>query len=1045
MSQGVGCGCCLPKTAWPPTSSTTAGELLAFISVWENYEDTIAIYLDAVNGNDGNDGLTENKAVATLAKAFALADARTESIKKVAVIGELKVSGGMPTNKNHIVITGDGTGNSVIDMHNDCINLNGDVTFENIKLVHTTSYGGKVLYSNNYVLAFGNGVVTDSDYAVRAGTDKTARFGLPIDVSFNSGAFASLEIGNFWVNTNRTTSAETNVVIDGARITTVAFTSNGYNATHVGNSFNGPVRLTVNSGYVKTISVTTQADNAAKYAEFLDTVEILSNHGCTVSIENQFTAPNGVWIVNATKAEDGSYLEMTSEKGVYNVVGEMTAFAMDANGTSYVSMDGVLTLPAGYYTVEFVDKIEYIQQGDDIMFYSTCNLDLSLVKVPQHDGKVFIGWYYKDGTAPAYKDVQFKAGDVLTAKYIDYVAQNEDATAGDFYIKGAQIRLANANVKNGLRYIVEMDDAFYTELTQYSESIIDAENPNYGTLILPTTLTKGRSMFYEKPIVVEWNLSDGKLGSKDYPYDLDQTHNATPVTTNSVFKEAHTPKSVPAVNTFAKTDTATQYTVCLTGTAKRNYSEYYSVRGYIRYIDANGFERVFYSDYYQTSLYEMAKTAKANNETGYHINKILSYVDAAPGEGGFYDDYMAENYDNRKLLSGYPTTTDTDPNHAMYALANGMKVREVEINYSGNADDDSVEIVHFADTHLNWINEKDLYNAYPSTISTYRGRSWLRNGSSTAAITTAMEYGFFFDQIVITGDIMDYFSWGCAEIMQKLIVDRDSEILMALGNHEPAEKMQSDANVPNQYNGRTEIYPVLQSVWPHDIYYQSKIIYNDNDQAKAMCVVLNNEADVYIESQGTMLAADVEKARELGIPILIFEHDPISTNNPEDDPRWFFYEKGDWSWQEYNASNANHKNFPTKVENGKTYILATLYDPEIHDAKGLTPYTLNSYETLWVNDPETNSYVPPTAAWYSKRGAGRPGSDEVTMQVYNVIVSNADVIRGVFCGHVHNHMYSEIKATYVDENGNTVDTFIPQYCVTANAYNNGNAIKITVR
>jgi len=952
----------------------------------------------------------------------------------------------MTKNTNPIVITGDGSGNSVFDLYNDLIYLGGDIKFENIELTHTTTASGKVLYSDNHDLSFGEGVVTDSDYIVRLGGDHTGNWGKKITGTFESGTFATLEVGNFWVYTNRATASGAEVVVDGANITTLSFTSNGWLTTQLGNDYTGPVRVTVNSGSVKTIAVTTQADNSAKYTTFQDTVEILANNGTVTTIEDSFTAPNGAWIVKAAKAEDGSYLEYTETKGTYKVAGGMTALAKDTSGNQYVSMDGVLTLPAGTYNVEFVDKIDYIVANDTIKFYSTCtDLDLSLLKATQYDGKAFMGWVYENGEAPNYADNEFAPGDVLVAKYIDYTPENATATAGDFFIKGAQVRLSSEK-GNGLRYIVQMNDDFFADLTQYSASIIDSANPNYGTLILPTTLTKGRSMHYDKEIPVEWNLNDGKLGSKDSPFDLDQAHNATPITTNSVFKTAYKPSAVPAVNTFAEITTsdgdATLYTLCLTNIAENNYTNFYSVRGYIRYIDANGFERVFYSDYYQTNIYKISNAALEAGEEGQYLTEVQTYVEAKPGEGGRYDAYMAANYANRTLLSGYSTTADKDPNHAMYALSNGFKVREVEINYSGNATDDPVEIVHFADTHLNWINEQDLYEALPSTISTYRGRSWNRNGSSTAAISTAMEYGSLFDQIVVTGDVMDYFSWGCAEIMDKLIIDRDDNIMMALGNHEPAELMQNDASVGSYYNGRTELYPLLQELWPNDIYYFSKIIYNDNGQAKAMCVTLNNEQDKYIAEQGTKLAADVEVAREMGIPILIFEHDPISTNNPDADPMWFFYEKGDWSWMKWSATNANHKHFP---QDASGYILATKYDPAIHDAMGLTPYKLNDYETLWVNCEETNELVPPTSAWYSKRGAGRPGCDATTQSVYDVIISNADVIRGVFCGHVHNHMYTEIKATYVDTNGTTVNTIIPQYCVTANAYNNGSAIKISVK
>ena len=64
-------------------------------------------------------------------------------------------------------------------------------------------------------------------------------------------------------------------------------------------------------------------------------------------------------------------------------------------------------------------------------------------------------------------------------------------------------------------------------------------------------------------------------------------------------------------------------------------------------------------------------------------------------------------------------------------------------------------------------------------------------------------------------------------------------------------------------------------------------------------------------------------------------------------------------------------------------------------------------------------------------------SSELDKRVYSLIVDNADVVRGLFCGDYHNFMYTEIKGTD--------GTMIPQYVSTANAYENGCAVKITIK
>lgn len=76
---------------------------------------------------------------------------------------------------------------------------------------------------------------------------------------------------------------------------------------------------------------------------------------------------------------------------------------------------------------------------------------------------------------------------------------------------------------------------------------------------------------------------------------------------------------------------------------------------------------------------------------------------------------------------------------------------------------------------------------------------------------------------------------------------------------------------------------------------------------------------------------------------------------------------------------------------------------------------------------------------------GCDGTIGASLEVYEIITHNADIIKGVFCGHWHSDYYTEIIGSYTDENGNTVDAVIPQYVNTANAYDNCHLIKITVK
>lgn len=525
----------------------------------------------------------------------------------------------------------------------------------------------------------------------------------------------------------------------------------------------------------------------------------------------------------------------------------------------------------------------------------------------------------------------------------------------NFFIKKAEI--INGE-KPGLRFVICKNDTALKELP---------ENYEFGAIMLPTDDTWGRDMFIGTPIVAEWTWPEE---DKDR-FFVKRDNGHTPIILKA--REVET------------ADGRTVYSALIENIEKENYWTSYSVKGYIKYTE-NGEQKVIYTEYMQTSLYRLAKGADCDL-----CRRITDYV-----ENERKDKYMVENFSEIKKISGFPETEDKDPNHKMYVIKNGYKLRDVVID-TGRRDANGnplmpAEVLHFADVHLNWVNERDLAEADINTISTYRGRAWNRDGYSIPRINTAMELASFYDKAVITGDIMDYFSWGCAEIMTKLIVDKsDGNVIMAIGNHEPAELMQSDTPGLKYRYSVEERYERIQSVWPNNVYYHSEILKNKNGDNMALLVALDNQRHAYWGHQAEPLQKDADRARELGIPLLIFQHCMICTNNPEYSRATFFGEPG--------------------------------------DVGGKDPAT-------WYTDTQA-------------KFAGNSESDQETMSVYNVIVRNHDVIKGIFCGDWHNNMYTEVLAqnpdgtTAIGQDGKP--KVIPQHTVTVNAYMGGNAIKITVK
>ena len=268
-------------------------------------------------------------------------------------------------------------------------------------------------------------------------------------------------------------------------------------------------------------------------------------------------------------------LDVTEIAGKYTVPAGVVAIAVDAEGNRYVSSNNMLTVPgAGVYTV----YTDYVVENNVIDFYNTVTLDVAALEVTEAADEIFLGWVLADGTAPKAEETEFKAGDKLSAKFIEFDVENEEGTAGDFFIKGAQIRL---EAPAGMRYIVEMDNEFYAELTQYSAELVEAEKPHFGTYVIPADL-------------------------------YDSAEHA----------------EVPAYKLYAETDEVTQYTVCLINIKEGSYDRDYTVYGYIDYIDANGVMHTLTTKDYSTSIYDVAKVAVSKGETSEFLTTIIAAVEA---------------------------------------------------------------------------------------------------------------------------------------------------------------------------------------------------------------------------------------------------------------------------------------------------------------------------------------------------------------------------------------------------------------------------------
>lgn len=563
------------------------------------------------------------------------------------------------------------------------------------------------------------------------------------------------------------------------------------------------------------------------------------------------------------------------------------------------------------FTVTEPDSGAYTIDGATLTVNEEIALDLSKVDPEELEGKLFIGWSDAEGN-PAVNNQTLAAGTVLTAQYIDYNAEDDV----DFKVVDTEVR---TEISTGLRFTVEQSNALYESLPSVAE---------YGIAVLPSDILNNNS-WAELTLDLEYVYGDNTFTATD----------------------------VKAEKLYATETDRIRYTACITDIGDEKLMRQYTVRGYIKYTDLNGVERVLYTDYASANMYATARADLKAEGLSADKQAVLEDMIAAA------EAIQAEKYDVDKITV---TGSANDLTSYVYQLGTGgIYVREAVINAGLDA---PIEIVQLSDLHFNYLNARDYAEKNPTVLSTADMRTLARNGSSAANARAAVDYARTADGVVVTGDIFDYLSWGGVELMYKEVWDIIPDALLTVGNHEYLQKM---LGVMPESLTADERWGILESVWKHNIYYSSKVI-----DDKVMLIQLNNGEAKFYESQIAPLTADIELARQNGYTVLVFTHEPICTGN--------------------SAESA------------------------------VTPIRADSSSSA-VN-------------FYTSQVGGN-GADDATKAVCSLIYSNADVIKGVFNGHMHNDYYTEISA--VTASGETA--IIPQYTSTGGFYNNGCAIKITIQ
>lgn len=478
---------------------------------------------------------------------------------------------------------------------------------------------------------------------------------------------------------------------------------------------------------------------------------------------------------------------------------------------------------AAYLDGEMVDSANIFVRLADMKNYGTEikifeDDTLVVLSDEKHDdisGKLFIGWTDAEGNA-LENEAEYPAGTVLKAQYVDF-------TADSYEIAGVQMKDAGAQE---IRYVIDTNDKFLSALPE----VVDA-----GAMVMSPEILNSKELNWAE---IEYNKTytvDGEEYTPEY-YTLDEISKADGVTSMAFSIKV----------------------------AENEYAKEFTARGYIRFKDYNGNENVIYTNEYQTSIFNIAEYLY-NFKSG-EINATAKATCKAITDA--IKNAAKDKYDTEKTVY-----CGSEENYGtyIYTLANSnLMVREHVID-SGLGGED-VTIVQVNDVHFNYLNEKDWAEANPTLMGTYEGRQWLKDAGCVPVARNVLAYAKQSDLLVAAGDILDYLSHGTVELTHKEIWRYFPTALIAKGNHEMPQSMQSAVGETMSWADR-EAW--LNSVWKHDIDYTSRVLKN-----KVMAIQLDNGLNGFTSTQAIKLKADLEIARAKGYTVLLFMHIPLFTNNP---------------------------------------------------------------------------------------------------------------------------------------------------------------------
>ncbi len=551
----------------------------------------------------------------------------------------------------------------------------------------------------------------------------------------------------------------------------------------------------------------------------------------------------------------------------------------------------------------------------------------------------------------------YKFGDVLTAQYIDYATS-------DFVMEQTEVR-DDKECDPSLRFVFNEKKGF-PNITER------------GILWLTINKSYAAELYIDTPTVV-YHTMEGEW---------------VPDVTGG------TPYNVKVNNILEESEEDIKYTLCLTDIDAENYDTYYVVRGYIKYADNNGVAGLFYGHQAQSSLYKTAAEAENQTETE---KAIVDYVEGDRitnywlASGLTADGEITESTTKQYMDVGCCCTDKDECDHKVFTLKDGLYVRDITINTGLNTEKTTIGFI--SDTHFSGVDDVDI-KSNSAAMNSFRNRGDMKKSLDYYPRVGLMRFMSICDKGVTGGDSIDYLSnrtvlASSRYIAQQSVYNRTvkyvqddgtaikgvgGSINMVLGNHDPKQGSTFT---------QSEAYEWISKYWPNDLYYHSEIMLDKDGNDNIMMIYIDNNYNKYWESQIAPLTRDLTYARQNNVPVLIFQHIPLQTRNANE----YAYKEGPGEWYNPSAIAPQDDSYYTIDENG-TYIINQ---------------GVNKGKSVALVDYATGS---------GKTGYGK---DEATTIVYNLIRSHADVIKGVFAGHVHASTNTQIIGLDIGDNPLTTE------------------------